>query len=73
MNDYYGKFQFSYHPPSKNISSFPVDELPETSVDMAISAEADLPQMLEFFKQFLLANGYIIDTNQKLVLSKKEG
>ena len=49
----FGKYTLKYEPPS---------ETPEDhSVEMTISSEANLPQMLEFFSSFLRAAGYEFD------------
>ena len=49
----FGKYTLKYVPPG---------ETPEDhSVEMTISSEANLPQMLEFFSSFLRAAGYEFD------------
>lgn len=72
MSDYFGKFHFSYEPPSSKPSGLLADEIPETVINMTISAGADLHEMLSFYRQFLLANGYLIDPKQELIIEDKE-
>jgi hypothetical protein len=48
----FGRYTLSYQPPEGAV---------EAAVDMSISAEADLPQMMRFFESFLQAAGYVIE------------
>ena len=57
----FGRYTLSYQPPEGAV---------EAAVDMSISAEADLSQMLAFFESFLQAAGYVID-DRELVLERK--
>jgi hypothetical protein len=58
----FGKYVFKYVPPaSAGI---------EPTVDMSISSEANLNEMLEFFTSFLKASGYYIDENKELVFER---
>jgi hypothetical protein len=55
----FGKHVLKYVPPS---------ETPEDhSVEMIISSEANLPQMLEFFSSYLQASGYVFDGELEIV------
>ena len=49
----FGKYTLKYVPPG--------DTPEDHSVEMTISSEANLPQMLEFFSSFLRAAGYEFD------------
>ena len=57
----FGRYTLSYQPP---------DGAVEAAVDMSISSEADLPQMLAFFESFLQAAGYVIE-GKELTLERK--
>jgi hypothetical protein len=57
----FGRYTLSYQPPEGAI---------EAAVDMSISSEADIPQMLRFFESFLQAAGYVID-GKELTLERK--
>jgi hypothetical protein len=58
----FGKYVLKYVPPaSAGI---------EPTVDMSISSEANLNEMLEFFTSFLKASGYYIDENKELVFER---
>ena len=59
----FGKFWFRYIAPEPNN---PLDP----SIDFSVTAEADLPQLLKVFENFLKANGYELD-DRKLTLSRK--
>ena len=59
----FGKFWFRYIAPEPNN---PLDP----SIDFSVTAEADLPQMLKVFENFLKANGYDLD-DRELTLSRK--
>jgi hypothetical protein len=48
----FGKYTLKYKPPTGAA---------ESKVKMEITSEATLPQMLEFFTDFLKASGYVID------------
>ena len=57
----FGRYTLSYQPPEGAV---------EAAVDMSISSEADLPQMLAFFESFLQAAGYVIE-GKELVLERR--
>ncbi len=57
----FGRYTLSYQPPEGAV---------EAAVDMSISSEADLPQMLAFFESFLQAAGYVIE-GKELILERK--
>jgi hypothetical protein len=58
----FGKYILKYKPPQG---------CTESKVKMEITSEATLPQMLEFFTDFLRASGYVIDENKELVFERK--
>ena len=58
----FGKYTLKYKPPQG---------CTESKVKMEITSEATLPQMLEFFTDFLKASGYIIDEDRELVFERK--
>jgi hypothetical protein len=58
----FGKHVLRYEPPDGS----PTDH----SIEMSISSEANLYQMLEFFQSFLLAAGYDLE-GRELVLERK--
>jgi hypothetical protein len=58
----FGKYTLKYKPPQGAA---------ESKVKMEITSEATLPQMLEFFTDFLKASGYVIDENKELVFERK--
>ena len=58
----FGKYTLKYKPPQG---------CTESKVKMEITSEATLPQMLEFFTDFLKATGYLIDENKELVFERK--
>jgi hypothetical protein len=58
----FGRYTLSYQPPEGAV---------EAAVDMSISSEADLPQMLAFFESFLQAAGYVIE-GKELTLERRE-
>jgi hypothetical protein len=58
----FGKYTLKYKPPQG---------CTESKVKMEITSEATLPQMLEFFTDFLKASGYVIDENKELVFERK--
>jgi hypothetical protein len=58
----FGKYVLKYVPPA----SAGIDP----TVDMSISSEANLNEMLEFFTSFLKASGYYIDENKELVFER---
>lgn len=49
MNDF-GRYRLTYEPPSDAI---------EADITMSISSDANLPQLLELFSDFLRATGYV--------------
>ena len=59
----FGKYTLKYEPPTSGGI--------EATVDMSISSEASLSEMLEFFTSFLKASGYYIDENKELVIDRK--
>ena len=58
----FGNFQFRYIAPG---DGNPLDP----SIDFSVTAEADLPQILTVFENFLKANGYDLN-DSKLTLSR---
>jgi hypothetical protein len=58
----FGKYTLKYKPPQG---------CTESKVKMEITSEATLPQMLEFFTDFLKASGYCIDDDRELVFERK--
>ena len=58
----FGNFQFRYIAPE-------TDNPLDPSIDFAVTAEADLPQILKVFENFLKDNGYDLD-DRKLTLSR---
>jgi hypothetical protein len=58
----FGKYTLKYKPPQG---------CTESKVKMETSSEATLPQMLEFFTDFLKASGYCIDDDKELVFDRK--
>ncbi len=57
----FGRYTLSYQPPEGAV---------EAAVDMSISSEADLTQMLQFFESFLQAAGYLLE-DRELSLQRK--
>ena len=57
----FGRYTLSYQPPEGVV---------EAAVDMSISSEADLSQMMRFFESFLQASGYDLD-DRELSLERK--
>jgi hypothetical protein len=57
----YGRYTLSYQPPEGAV---------EADVNMSISSEADLSQMLTFFETFLQAAGYVLD-DRELALERR--
>lgn len=55
----FGAYRLTYEPPDDGI---------ETHIDMCISSEANVEQMLEFFKSFLMAAGYPVGFEDALIL-----
>ena len=58
----FGKYTLKYKPPQG---------CTESKVKMEITSEATLPQMLEFFTDFLKASGYCIEEDKELVFERK--
>lgn len=58
----FGTYHISYEPPEGAL---------ETEVNMSVSSEADISQMLELFKSFLMAAGYPVGFEDTLVLETK--
>jgi hypothetical protein len=61
MTDF-GRYRLSYEP-SEKTWGYHI----EAEVQMAISAEADLDQMCDFFESFLRASGYVFDGKLEIV------
>jgi len=59
----FGTYRLSYEPPAGSM---------DASIDMSISAEADLEQVTEFFTSFLRAAGYPIDYSEVLEVTGPE-
>ena len=59
----FGRYNVSYTP-----SDDPAEYL-QTSVQMSTSSEASLPDMLNFFTDFLRASGYVFDGELEIVAS----
>jgi len=59
----FGKFWFRYIAPDPDNSLDP-------SIDFSVTSEADLPDILRVFENFLKANGYDLD-DRKLSLTRK--
>lgn len=57
----FGKYNVSYTP-----SDDPCEYL-QVAVEMSISSEATLPDMLNFFTDFLRASGYVFDGELEIV------
>jgi hypothetical protein len=57
----FGKYSVSYTP-----SDDPCEYL-QVAVQMSISSEAALPDMLNFFADFLRASGYVFDGELEIV------
>jgi hypothetical protein len=57
----FGKYTLKYEPPASGGI--------EATVDMTISSEANLTEMLDFFQTFLKASGYYIADSQELTFS----
>ena len=58
----FGTYRLSYEPPAGSI---------DASIDMSISAEANLPDMLSFFGDFLRAATYPLDQDHELGIERK--
>ena len=52
MSSDYGTYRLTFEPPADQITP---------GVEMTLSGEADLTQMLSFFEAFLQASGYCLD------------
>lgn len=61
----FGKFWFRYIAPG-------TDNPLDPSIDFSVTAEADLPQILKVFENFLKANGYDLDSKELKVCDKPE-
>ena len=59
----FGTYRLTYEPPQGTL---------ESTIDMSISAEADLEQVTEFFTSFLRAAGYPIDYSEVLEVTDPE-
>lgn len=60
----FGTYVLSYRP-----EGYPALST-DSEITMKISAEASLNEMLEFFKYFLMASGYMVDAEDDLKLVK---
>lgn len=60
----FGTYRVSYEPPADASE-------PEIVVNMSISCDATLNQMISLFEAFLLANGYQLPENHELGLREK--
>jgi hypothetical protein len=58
MTTDYGTYRLTFEPPSDMITP---------SVDMTLSGEADLSQMLSLFEAFLQASGYVLKGELEIV------
>ena len=58
----FGTYRLSYEPPAGSI---------DASIDMSISAEANLSDMLSFFETFLRAATYPLDPEHELGIERK--
>lgn len=61
----FGTFTFSYSPPLTSVSE-------ESRIEMSFSSEADLPTVVKHFENFLRANGYPLNFNDSLEISRPE-
>jgi hypothetical protein len=59
----FGKHVLRYEPPG----GAPI----EAEVEMRISTEATVPEMLQFFTDYLKVSGYYIDEDKELVFERK--
>ena len=59
----FGTYRLSYKPPERSM---------DASIDMSITAEANLEEMAEFFTSFLRAAGYPIDYSEVLEVTGPE-
>jgi len=59
----FGTYRLSYEPPEGSM---------DASIDMSITAEANLEEMAEFFTSFLRAAGYPVDYSEVLELTGPE-
>jgi hypothetical protein len=67
MTDF-GRHRFSYEPGPAD----PYSGVLEHAVEMSISGEANIDQMLSFFDAFLKANGYIYEGELQIVRDEPE-
>jgi hypothetical protein len=58
----FGTYRLSYEPPEGSL---------DASIDMSISAEANLSEMLSFFETFLRAAAYPLDADHELGIERK--
>jgi len=59
----FGKFWFRYIAPE-------TDNPLDPSIDFSVTAEADLPQILKVFENFLKAYGYDLDSRELKICDK---
>lgn len=60
----FGRYRLVYDPPIDSV---------DAEVKMTISAEASLPQMLDFFATFLRASGYIFEGELEIAEKTETG
>ena len=58
----FGRYRLSYEPPQGCV---------EAEVEMAISSEATLPQIIELFEAFLKASGYVFEGRLEVVTGEE--
>ena len=66
MSSEFGVYRVSYTPTSDYDTAYV-----EPTINMSISGEANLDQMLSFFDSFLKASGYVYEGNLEVVEPKK--
>ena len=59
----FGRYRLSYEPPEGSV---------EAEVEMTISSEATLPQMLELCGGFLKASGYVFEGELEIATGEEE-
>ena len=62
----FGLFRLSYEPGKSD----PHSDILDHSVEMTLSGEADLNNLMSFFTCFLQASGYIVDGTVQIVKDK---
>ena len=66
MSSEFGVYRVSYTPTTEYDTAYI-----EPTINMSVSGEADLNQMLSFFDSFLKASGYVYDGELKVVSKLK--